>query len=157
MTGMPDRDYSLVGDEHVRRYVETDGEVGHLWNDVSCLVLWTTGRTSGERRASPLIYATWGDDVVVVASKGGAAEDPGWYRNLDADPAVEVQVGADRYVGRARTATGDERAELWRTMTDIWPDYDDYQARTDRQFPVVVIERREEEPTEGGEGGEGAD
>ena len=149
---MPDRDYSLVGDEHVRRYVETDGEVGHLWNDVSCLVLWTTGRKSGERRASALIYVTSDDGVVVVASNGGAGGHPGWYRNLDADPAVEVQVGADRYAGRARLATGDERAELWRTMTDIWPDYDSYQARTDRQFPVVVIERRDEEPTEGGEG-----
>ena len=76
MTGMPDRDYSLVGDEHVRRYVETDGEVGHLWNDVSCLVMWTTGRTSGERRASPLIYATSGDDVVVVASPRSASSTP---------------------------------------------------------------------------------
>ena len=149
MTDMPDRDYSLVGDEHVRRYVETDGEVGHLWNGVPALVLWTTGRRSGEPRATPLIYGTSGDDVVVVASKGGAPEHPGWYRNLDADPAVEVQVGADRYAGRARTAAGDERADLWRTMTDIWPDYDSYQARTDRQFPIVVIERRDDEPGDG--------
>jgi deazaflavin-dependent oxidoreductase (nitroreductase family) len=137
----PDRDYSLIGDEHVRRYLETDGEVGHHWNGVLCLVLWTTGRRSGEQRVNPLIYGTSGDDVVVVASKGGAPDNPGWYHNLAADPAVEVQVGADRYAARARTATGDERAELWRTMTTIWPDYDSYQANTDRQLPVVVIER----------------
>lgn len=138
---VPDRDYSLIGDEHVRRYLETDGEVGHHWNGVLCLVLWTTGRRSGEQRVNPLIYGTSGDDVVVVASKGGAPDHPGWYHNLVAEPAVEVQVGADRYAGRARTATGDERAELWRRMTTIWPDYDSYQANTDRQLPVVVIER----------------
>ena len=138
---MPDRDYSLIGDEHVRRYLETDGEVGHHWNGVLCLVLWTTGRRSAEQRVNPLIYGTSGDDVVVVASKGGAPDHPGWYHNLVAEPTVEVQVGADRYGGRARTATGDERAELWRTMTTIWPDYDSYQANTDRQIPVVVIER----------------
>lgn len=138
---MADRDYSLFGDAHVQKYLETDGEVGHLWNGVPCLVLWTTGRKSGETRAAPLIYGSRGDDVVIVASKGGAPEHPAWYLNLAADPSVEVQVGADRYAGRARTAGGDERAELWKLMAGIWPDYDDYQAKTDRQIPVVVIER----------------
>jgi deazaflavin-dependent oxidoreductase (nitroreductase family) len=125
----------------VRQYVETNGEVGHMWNGVPCLILWTTGRTSGEQRAHPLIYGARGDDVVVVASKGGAPEHPGWYLNLAANPDVEVQVGADRYTGRARTAEGDERAELWGLMAGIWPDYDDYQTKTDRKIPVVVIER----------------
>ena len=138
---MADRDYSLFGDAHVQKYLETDGEVGHLWNGVPCLVLWTTGRRSGETRPAPLIYGARGDDVVIVASKGGAPEHPAWYLNLAAEPSVEVQVGADRYAGRARTAEGDERAELWKLMAGIWPDYDDYQAKTDRQIPVVVIER----------------
>lgn len=138
---MADRDYSLFGDAHVEQYLATNGEVGHLWNGVPCLVLWTTGRKSGETRAAPLIYGARGDDVVIVASKGGAPSHPAWYRNLEADPDVEVQVGADRYAGRARVAEGDERAELWQLMAGIWPDYDDYQAKTDRQIPVVVIER----------------
>lgn len=138
---MAERDFSLFGDAHVAQYLASDGEVGHLWNGVPCLVLWTTGRRSGETRAAPLIYGTRGDDVVVVASKGGAPAHPAWYRNLEVEPAVQVQVGPDHYAGRARTATGDERAELWRLMTGIWPEYDDYQARTDREIPVVVIER----------------
>ena len=138
---MADRDYSLFGDEHVRQYVESNGDVGHLWNGAPCLVLWTTGRTSGETRVAPLIYGPRGNDVVIVASKGGAPQHPAWYLNLDANPSVEVQVGADRYAGTARTATGDERDELWKLMIGVWPEYDGYQTRTDREIPVVVIER----------------
>jgi deazaflavin-dependent oxidoreductase (nitroreductase family) len=141
MGAMADRDYSLFGDEHVRQYLETNGEVGQVWNGAPCLVLWTTGRTSGETRVHPLIYGPRGDDVVIVGSQGGAPTHPNWYLNLVADPSVEVQVGADRYAGTARTATGDERTELWKLMTGIWPDYDSYQTRTDREIPVVVIER----------------
>lgn len=138
---MADRDYSLFGDAHVQQYLETDGEVGHLWNGVPCLVLWTTGRKTGETRVHPLIYGARGDDVVIVASKGGAPEHPTWYLNLSASPEVEVQVEADRYAGRARTVEGAERDELWKLMTGIWPEYDEYQSKTDRQIPVVVIER----------------
>jgi len=138
---MADRDYSLFGDAHVEQYLATNGEVGHLWNGAPCLVLWTTGRKSGETRVHPLIYGAHGDDVVIVASKGGAPEHPTWYLNLTANPAVEVQVMADRYTGTARTVEGDERAELWKLMTGIWPEYDGYQAKTDREIPVVVIER----------------
>lgn len=138
---MADRDYSLFGDAHVQKYLETNGEVGHLWNGVPCLVLWTTGRKTNEERVHPLIYGARGDDVVIVASKGGAPDHPAWYLNLLASPLVEVQVGADRYRGRARTAEGDERAELWTLMTGVWPEYDEYQSKTDRQIPVVVIER----------------
>jgi deazaflavin-dependent oxidoreductase (nitroreductase family) len=104
-------------------------------------VLWTTGRKTGETRVHPLIYGERGDDVVVVASKGGAPEHPTWYLNLSADPAVEVQVGADRWTGTARTVTGAERSELWQLMTGIWPEYDGYQAKTDREIPVVLVER----------------
>lgn len=137
----PPLDLSLFGDEHVRRYEETDGEVGYLWNDATCCVLTTTGRRSGQERKSALICGFDGDDVVLVASKGGAPDHPLWYLNLEADPDVTVQVKADRYRARARTAEGEERDRLWRLMTGIWPSYDDYATRTDRRIPVVVLER----------------
>lgn len=134
-------DRSLFGDEHVRRYRETDGGVGYLWNGVTALLLTTKGRTTGEPRTVPLIFGRSGEDFVIVASKGGHPEHPGWYRNLSQEPDVELQVKADRFRGRARVAVGEERARLWQTMTEIWPQYDDYAARTGREIPVVVIKR----------------
>lgn len=134
-------DLSLIGDEHVRRYRETDGEVGYLWNGAPALVLTTTGRRTGQPRDSALIFGADGDDCVIVASMGGAPMHPQWYLNLVADPEVQVQVKSDRFTARARTAEGDERERLWRLMTEIWPNYDQYQERTDRVIPVVVLER----------------
>ena len=134
-------DITLVGDEHVRRYLETGGEVGHEWNGVMTLVLTTTGRRSGESRSSAMIYGTDGDAFVVIASQGGAPTHPNWYLNLQADPHVEVQVGADRFAAVARDAEDDERDRLWALMTSIWPNFDVYQSRTDRRIPVVVLER----------------
>jgi deazaflavin-dependent oxidoreductase (nitroreductase family) len=131
----------LFGPEHVERYRQTNGAEGHEWQGAHVLLLTTTGRRPGERRASPLIYGTRGNQYVVVVSKGGAPQDPGWYRNLSADPEVEVQVLADRFPARARTATGDERTALWDLMTEQWPAYDDYQDKTEREIPVVVLER----------------
>jgi proline iminopeptidase len=78
---------------------------------------------------------------VIVASKGGAPDDPGWYRNLVKDPEVEVQVNGDVFAARARTASGDEREQLWELAARQWPDYNAYQTRTDREIPVVVFER----------------
>jgi deazaflavin-dependent oxidoreductase (nitroreductase family) len=134
-------DRSLFGAEHVRRYRETGGEVGHIWNGVPTLLLSTTGRRSGEERTTPLIYGQNGDAYVVVASKGGHPTHPAWYLNLVAEPKVELQVTADRFPARARTATAEERARLWPLMASIWPAYDDYQAKTEREIPVVVLER----------------
>jgi deazaflavin-dependent oxidoreductase (nitroreductase family) len=131
----------LFGQEHVRRYVETDGAEGHDWQGVSVLILTTTGRRSGEARSTPLIYGRDGDDYLVVASKGGAPTDPAWYGNLAAKPEVSVQVRGDRFEARARTASPEERQRLWKTMTASWPSYDDYQLRTEREIPVVVLER----------------
>ena len=132
----------LFGQEHVKRYVETDGEVGHDWQDgVPVLILTTTGRRSGEERPTPLIYGRHGDDYLVVASKGGAPDPPAWYLNLSEEPDVQVQVKADRFGAHARTATPDEKAEMWSTMAAIWPAYDEYQTKTDREIPVVVLER----------------
>ena len=132
----------LFGQEHVKRYVETDGEVGHDWQDgVPVLILTTTGRRSGEERPTPLIYGRSGDDYLVVASKGGAPDPPAWYLNLSEAPDVQVQVKADRFGAHARTATPEEKAEMWSTMAAIWPAYDEYQTTTDREIPVVVLER----------------
>lgn len=134
-------DLSLVGPEHVRRYRETDGAVGHDWNGASCLILTTRGRRSGEPRPQALIYGRDGERYVVVASKGGAPTHPAWYANLVAEPRVEVQVRADRFQAIARSAEGSERERLWKIMTSVWPNYDQYAARTERRIPVVVLER----------------
>lgn len=131
----------LFGDEHVKRYRETGGEEGHDWQGTTALILRTTGRKSGEPRDAALIYGTSGDDYLVVASKGGADDPPAWYLNLVENPDVELQVKADRFPAKARTATAAEKPELWRTMTTIWPAYDEYQQKTEREIPVVVIER----------------
>ncbi len=140
---MARRDASdLFGEEHVRQYRETDGENGHDWREgSSTLLLTTTGRRSGEARTSALIYGRHGDDYLIVASKGGADAPPGWYVNLQAEPAAEVQVLADRFRARARTAMPEERPEMWREMVSHWPDYDEYQTKTSREIQVVVLER----------------
>ena len=131
---------TLFGQEHVRRYRETDGEVGYLWRGVHTLLLTTTGRRTGEPTTTPLIFGRDGDRYVLVASQGGAPEHPGWYRNLVKEPEIELQVKAERLRGRARTAEGEERERLWRAMAQIWPRYDDYATRTQRVIPVVVVE-----------------
>lgn len=132
-------DISLVGEEHVRRYRETGGEVGYLWNGAPTLLLTTVGRQSGAPRTSALIFARDGDDYLVVASMGGAPQHPGWYRNLVANPEAEIQVCADRIPVVARTASDDEKPRLWPIVTEVWPNYDVYQTRTDRVIPVVVL------------------
>jgi deazaflavin-dependent oxidoreductase (nitroreductase family) len=133
---------TLFGAEHVRRYRETGGEVGHIWKRGSkILLLTTTGRKTGEPTTTPLIYEDADGAYVIVASKGGAPEHPGWYRNLSKEPQVEVQVLDEVFPARARTATGDERERLWKLAAQQWPAYDDYQRSTGREIPVVVLER----------------
>ena len=131
----------LFGNEHVRRYRETDGREGHDWQGTQTLLLTTVGRKSGESRTTPLIYGRSGDAYLIVASKGGAPEPPAWYLNLEENPEVELQVWGDRFRARARTASGDEKPEMWKTMVGHWPAYDEYQQKTDREIPVVVLER----------------
>jgi deazaflavin-dependent oxidoreductase (nitroreductase family) len=130
----------LFGDEHVKRYEETDGAEGHDWQGTTTLILTTTGRKSGTQRKSALIYQKHGNDYLVVASKGGADEPPAWYLNLAANPDVQVQVKGDKFAARARTATAAEKPEMWRLMATAWPAYDEYQQKTKREIPVVVLE-----------------
>jgi deazaflavin-dependent oxidoreductase (nitroreductase family) len=137
---MSELDLSLYGDDHIRRYQETDGAVGHDWNGAPTLVLTTTGRRSGVDRSSAMIYAQDGDRCIVIASQGGAPTHPNWYHNLVAQPAVTVQVRGDRFRALARTAEGEERTRLWALANTVWPRFDDYQTRTDRVIPVVVLE-----------------
>ena len=126
---------------HARRYIETDGQDGHDWEGVTTLLLTTTGRRTGLARTTPLIYGRAGERYLVVASRGGAPTHPSWYENLVAQPIVQVQVMADRFKARARTAMAAERPALWKTMAAIWPAYDEYQQRTAREIPVVILER----------------
>ena len=133
---------ALFGDEHVRRYRETGGKVGHIWReDSTILLLTTTGRTSGEKRTTPLIYAEDAGRYVIVASKGGAPDDPGWYKNLAKNPDVELQIKDEVFRARARVAHGEERARLWKEANKVWRYYDDYAKKTAREIPVVVLER----------------
>jgi deazaflavin-dependent oxidoreductase (nitroreductase family) len=141
-------DDQLFGDEHVRVYRETGGQRGYHWRGTEILVLTTKGRKSGEPRAMALIQRADGDGRwVVVASKGGAPQHPAWFLNLEANPDdVTVQVRDDEFPATATVAQGEERERLWKQMTEVWPSYDDYQAKTDRQIPIVVLERRADQP-----------
>ena len=131
----------LFGREHVERYQATDGAEGHEWQGTVTLLLTTTGRKTGQPRTSPLIYQKHGDDFMIVASNGGSDKAPLWFLNLEADPEVTVQVLGDRFTARARTATPEEKPAMWRTMTETWPAYDDYQSKSAREIPLVVLER----------------
>jgi proline iminopeptidase len=135
--------------EHVDRYLSSGGTDGHMYtatqpgapaHAVPSLLLITKGRKSGDKYLFPLFYGRAGDGYFIVASKGGAPEHPGWYRNLLAHPEVEIQVGTEKMRARARTASGAERARLWEEGVKIWPPYADYQRKTTREIPVVVLD-----------------
>ena len=128
--------------EHTRQYLATNGAEGHIWRGAPTLALTTTGRRSGKLHRTMLIYGRDGDRYIVVASKGGASKHPQWYRNLVAQPEVQVQVQADQFRAHARTATPEEKPALWQLMTAIWPAYHDYQTKTTREIPVVILQRR---------------
>jgi proline iminopeptidase len=135
--------------EHANRYISSGGTDGHMYKTslpgrqemaVPSLLLTTTGRKSGEKFIFPLYYGKAGDSYFVVASKGGAPQHPGWYRNILADPNVEIQVGTAKIKVWARTAAGEERARLWEKALEFWPPYADYQRNTKREIPVVVLD-----------------
>ena len=127
--------------DHMKKYVETDGRDGHIWNGVPTLLITTTGRKSKKAQMIPLIYGKDGTRFLIVASRGGADQHPAWYLNLAANPSVKLQVGAEKFAARARTANAQEKKKLWPVMTKVWPAYDEYQAKTKRDIPLVILER----------------
>ena len=132
---------------HIRAYVESDGRKGHRWRGLPTLLLTTRGRKSGKLRRTALIYGKDGDNYIVVGSRGGNAKHPAWYLNLVENPQVEVQVGAEKFSAKAHTASDDEKARLWPLMVSIFPTYEDYQNKTERAIPLVVLEAITEQPT----------
>jgi len=125
----------------MNRYLETDGEDGHIWRGVPTLLLTTLGRSSGEQRMLPLIYGKDGDDHIIIASKGGHADHPAWFLNLEASNGVSVQVAADKFSATAEVVEGADRARIWDMMAEIFPPYNDYQQKTERLIPVVRLRR----------------
>ena len=136
--------------DHVARYLSSGGTDGHMYTitspsapmmSVPSLLLTTSGRKSGQRYLFPLFYGQVGDSYFVIASKGGAPEHPGWYRNILANPNVAIQVATAKMSAKARTATGAERARLWEKAVEIWPPFADYQRKAiGREIPVVVLD-----------------
>jgi len=136
--------------DHTERYLSSGGAEGHMYTlsrpgapeiTVPSLLLTTTGRKSGEKYIFPLFYGQTGSSYFVIASKGGAPEHPGWYRNILGNPDVEVQVGTAHTKARARTATGGEREKLWQQAVEFFPPYADYKIKAGaREIPVVVLD-----------------
>ena len=129
---------------HTLIYRATRGAVGHRvpGGIPPMLLLDHVGAKSGRKRTSPLGYFESGDDVVIIASKGGLPKNPGWFHNLRANPDTEIQVGSERRPVRARVATAAERKRLWPKVVETYGGYSGYQKRTDREIPLVILERR---------------
>ncbi|MQY08148.1 nitroreductase/quinone reductase family protein [Actinomadura macrotermitis] len=125
---------------HIRNYVETDGQKGHLYQGMPTLLLTTRGRRTGTLRRTALIYGEAEGRHLLVASNGGSDQDPAWYLNLTADPEVNVQVGAEKFPAHARTASPDEKQKLWPVMTAVFPTYDTYQTKSTRDLPLIILE-----------------
>ena len=126
--------------DHIRRYVETDGDDGHDFLGFPTLLLTTLGRRSGQWRRTALIYGQHADRLVLVASNAGAQTHPAWFLNLQSNPAAHVQVRDRKFIAVAGVAGAEERTTLWPLMTSIYPLYEEYQTKTDRQIPVVILE-----------------
>ena len=127
--------------DHIQGYVQSDGETGHEWKGVNALLLTTRGRKSGKLRRTALYYGQDEECYIVVASNGGADSHPAWYLNLTESPDVQVQVQADKFAAKARTATADEKPRVWKIMAELFPRYDIYREGTGREIPVVILER----------------
>lgn len=129
--------------EQVALYESSGGTEGTVMEGAPCVILWTKGRNSGTVRKSPLMRVTDDDGrYAVVASMGGAPQHPVWYLNMVADPHVSLQDGADLHDYTARVVEGNEKAEWWKRATVVWPSYDEYQTKTDRAIPLIVLEPR---------------
>jgi len=128
---------------HTAIYRATGGRIGHkVPGAPQCLLLDHVGAKSGKRRTTPLAYMRDGDDLVIVASKGGYAKHPAWYHNLRANPDTTVQVGGERREVRATVAGAARRKKLWPRIVERYEGFADYQRKTDREIPLVILERR---------------
>ena len=145
---MPDKLPQWMKD-HVDRYLKSGGTDGHMYTTnfpnqpqrtVPSLLLVTKGRKTGNKHLFPLFYGEAGKGYFIVASKGGAPDHPGWYKNIVVNPEVELQVGTRKLKAKARTVSGAERAKLWDQAVVWWPPYVDYQKKTAREIPVVVLD-----------------
>jgi deazaflavin-dependent oxidoreductase (nitroreductase family) len=128
--------------DQVALYESSGGTEGTLLEGQPCVILWTKGRRTGAVRKTPLMRVTDGDRYAVVASMGGAPDHPVWFHNVVADPEVSLQDGPELRDYTAHVADAEEKAEWWPRCTAVWPSYDDYQASTDRDIPVIVLEPR---------------
>ena len=135
--------------DHTARYLKSGGTDGHMYTmnvpgrptlTVPSLLLTTKGRKSGDKWLFPLFYGETGKSYFIVASKGGAPDHPGWYKNILANPEVEIQVGTKKLKAKARTVSGAERQKLWDNAITWWPPYVDYQKKTQREIPLVVLD-----------------
>jgi F420H(2)-dependent quinone reductase len=141
-----DRNWSLlitIMGGHAKVYRLTNGLIGHRFPGVPpTLLLDHVGAKSGKRRTSPLVYGEDGENLVLVASKGGYPKNPGWYHNLKANPDTAVQVGSRKRNVHAHVATAKERERLWPLMVGVYGGYEEYRRRTEREIPLVVLEPR---------------
>ena len=132
-----------------RKLYQADPAAGHMWDSkrpnsigaVPTLLLTTRGRRSGNESIMPLIYGRTGNNYVVIASKGGAPKHPGWYHNLMTQNEVTVQVIDDIFQARTRVAEGEERGAIWNQMVEVYPPFANYQENTNREIPVVILEK----------------
>lgn len=127
--------------DQARTYEESGGTKGTTIQGVPCLLLDYQGRRSGQWRRTVLIYGRDGEDYLIVASKGGADEHPLWFLNLEANPDVRLRVGPERFTARAETLSADDKARVWDSLVELFPQYAEYQTKTDRDIPVVRLTR----------------
>jgi deazaflavin-dependent oxidoreductase (nitroreductase family) len=133
------------GDNFNQRVVEefrgNGGKVGGMFEGSPMMLLTTIGAKSGQPRVAPLVYTKDGDDIVIIASKGGAPTNPDWFHNLVANPKVTVEVGTEQFEAKARVTEGDERQRLFDAQAEIMPGFADYQRNTTREIPVILLRR----------------
>jgi deazaflavin-dependent oxidoreductase (nitroreductase family) len=137
------RPWNAITNLNVRLYRATNGRIGGRYDDAPVCILHHKGAKSGIERETPLVYLPEGERVVIVASMGGNPKNPAWFHNLKAHPETTVEVRGDRRAVTARIVTDEaERSALWPRLLQIWPAWEDYQARTSRRLPVIVLEPR---------------
>jgi F420H(2)-dependent quinone reductase len=135
----------LGSEAHAGVYRATGGKLLGRMGKSPILLLNTVGRKTGRKRTSPLLYVMDGEDFVIIASKGGASTHPAWYLNLKANPDATVEIGDREVRVRAEEAASEEKVRLWQKMVEMYPTYDDYQTKTKREIPLLILH-----PVEGG-------